>query len=128
MDLCHVSFESNGYESLWDFTWSSQIHATSPLDLSVQVHFGSSGLRGLEISVLKLKTPLQSSWSSRSIDKCPHANRRLTTLRLFRLRVFQHFDLRLPLDLLTCRHVSSWIQWSIFSPALGFPRFGNLKF
>jgi hypothetical protein len=27
----------------------------SPLDLSVQVHFRSSGLQGLEISVLKLK-------------------------------------------------------------------------
>jgi hypothetical protein len=117
-DLRHVSSESNDYESLRDFTWSSWIHAMSPLDLSVQVHFGSSGLRGSEISVLKLKTPLQYSRSSRSVDKCPCANRWLTTLRLFGLWVFQHFDLRLPLDLLTCRHVSSWIQWSRFSPAL----------
>jgi hypothetical protein len=55
MDLCHISLRSDGYESLRDFTQSPQIHATSPLDLSAQIHFGSSGLRDSAISVLKLK-------------------------------------------------------------------------
>jgi hypothetical protein len=47
MDLCHVSLKSHGSESLRDFTRSSRIHATSPLDLSVHIHFGSSGFDNL---------------------------------------------------------------------------------
>jgi hypothetical protein len=47
MDLCHVSLRSDGYESLRDFTRSPWIHATSPLDLAVQIYFGSSGFDNL---------------------------------------------------------------------------------
>jgi hypothetical protein len=45
MDLRHVPLRSGGCKSLWDFTRSSRIRATSPLDLTVQILlqvFGSS--------------------------------------------------------------------------------------
>jgi len=58
MDICHISLISDGYESLRDFTRSPQIHATSPLDLSAQIHFGSSGFDSLSSQT---ETPLQFS-------------------------------------------------------------------
>jgi hypothetical protein len=47
MDLCHVSLISDGYELYRDFTQSSHIYATSPLDLVVHIYFGSSGFDSL---------------------------------------------------------------------------------
>jgi hypothetical protein len=47
MDLCYVSLRSDGYELLWDFTQSSHIYAKSPLDMAVQIYFGSLGFDSL---------------------------------------------------------------------------------
>jgi hypothetical protein len=102
MDLRHISLRSDGYKSLRDFTRSSRIRATSPLDLTVQ-----KSLRDFEssctsaISVLKLKTHFNFSQSSRSIDKCLLPDQWLMALWLFGLWVFQPFTSYLPLDLTT---------------------------
>jgi hypothetical protein len=104
---------------------SSQIFSTCPLNpttmnslrdftrisLHVSLRFvGSGSLRfftplGFGNLISQTKTPLQSSQSSRSIDKCLCGNQWLTALQLFKLRVFKHFDLRLPVITLNCtRH------------------------
>jgi hypothetical protein len=53
MDLHHVPLRSNGYKSLRDFTRSSQIHATSPLDLTVQILLRVFALRRSQFSTKK---------------------------------------------------------------------------
>jgi hypothetical protein len=55
MDLFHISLRYDSYKSLQEFIWNPRIHATSPLDLSAQIYFGSSCHRDSTVSVLKLK-------------------------------------------------------------------------
>jgi hypothetical protein len=104
MDIHHVPLRFGGCKSLRDFTRISQIHATSPLDL--QGLDLTSRLRTLAISVLKLKTPLQLSQSSRSIDKCPPIDQRLSALRLSALQKSQVSNLA-PSGLLSDKSVGA---------------------
>jgi hypothetical protein len=128
MDLHHVPLRSGGYKSLRDFTRSSRIHTKSPLDLTVNILlrvFGSSHSDDLNS---QLKNPLQISRSSRSVAKCLLIDQRISSLWVFKLRMFQHFNLCLPLDLLTYQHVSSWINDLDSLRPFGSPCFGCFKF
>jgi hypothetical protein len=123
-----MSSESNDYESLRDFTWSSRIHATSPLDMSVQVHFGSSGLRGSEISFLKLKPHYNLP---RALDLLTSVPVPIDGSWLFSSLGFGCFNtstFSLPMDLRPVDTCPPRSNGPDFLQPLGFLHFGNIKF